>query len=66
MAGLRSKKELRTLPIWQLTLSEYSWIYPDGLASEHYAAVKSALKDGEPVDPKILATYPSLAKGSRK
>lgn len=62
MSGLRPKKLLLELPLWQLTLPEFGWVYPDALAAEHYRAVKEALAAGEPVEDRILDTYPSLTR----
>ena len=60
--GLRPKKELLTLPLWQLTLPEFGWVHPDMLAAEHYRAVKEAVAAGEPVPEKILDCYPTLKR----
>jgi hypothetical protein len=57
---LRTKKELLTLPIRMLTLTEFSWAYPDKTCIDHYLAIKEAIENGEAVEHKALLEYPSL------
>jgi hypothetical protein len=59
---LRNKQELLKLPIYELTLPEFAWIYEDGLGVEHYRAVKAALAKGIAVEDRILKCYPSLRR----
>lgn len=63
---MRTKKELLKLELWELTLPEFGWCYPDLLCFDHYRAVEQAVKDGKSVSPKIRATYPSLTKKARE
>ena len=60
MTKLRSKKQLRELPLWQLTLPEFGWVYPDKVGRDHYFAVVDAVEKGLPVPENVLKSYPSL------
>jgi hypothetical protein len=62
---VRTKKELLALPIYELTLPEFGWVYPDLLCFDHFHAVEAAIKAGKAVPPKVRATYPSLKGKAR-
>lgn len=64
--SLRTKQELLTLPVYLLSLREFSWCYPDRVCSEHYAAIKDALEQGIEVPTKYKKEYPSLTNVKRK
>ena len=63
---MRTKKELRALEPYQMSLAEFTWAFAELLCFDHYHSVEQALKDGKHVDPKVLACYPSLKGRGRK
>lgn len=63
--ALQTKAELLALPIWQLTSSQFSWIYEQELFSVHSRAVKDAFKKGLPVPENVLKEFPYLRKEIR-
>jgi hypothetical protein len=57
---LRTKKELLTLPLRMLTLTEFGWAHPELTCIDHYLAIKAALEQGLEVAKHALMEYPSL------
>ena len=59
-AWMKTKKELLELPLYQLSLAQFTWLYPNSVCMEHYRGVKEALEQGLEVYPNYVEEYPSL------